>query len=163
MAIAVLAGRAIAHAIVQDCLQAIEVGAHNIHPTIRDKSCKVLPGSLPHDAGLVVVRMETLLDENGCDMQRESLDATLEWLVAGESKVVSGTGVPGTGGLRQAGQPAVEALRADICERRRCGRALWKVPNFVHPGILSQLHGGDVEGEMVPECAWNGVGAQTAE
>src|SRR5262249_24988457 len=62
-----------ANAIGQCGFQAIVIGSPDIHMVVGDQSGQVLPASLPHDARLAMVDLETFFHKDGRDMNREAL------------------------------------------------------------------------------------------
>lgn len=89
MSRAVLALRSASDAIRKDCLQAVELCANHIETLVGNETGEVLPHTLAHNAGLVVVDAETLFDENFRRVRFESLNAPRENFIAGKRKIVS--------------------------------------------------------------------------
>jgi hypothetical protein len=73
MSIAVLALRTCAHTVGQRRFEAIEFASLNVEALVDDKAGKALPYALAHDAGLVVVHMKALLEQDGGGVKGEFL------------------------------------------------------------------------------------------
>lgn len=115
----VLALRTLLDTIRQDSLQTIEAGARNIHALIDHQAREPLPHSLPHDACLLVLSGETLFEQDGGGVRRESLDASFEFSVSGEREIVRVSRVLSAGRYGKSRQAAIEAMSAEIGKRGR--------------------------------------------
>ena len=82
MSIAVLALGTEANTVGQRRFEAIEFASLNVHALVDDQAGKALPYALPHDAGLVVVDMKSLLQQDGGGMNGEALEAPIECFAA---------------------------------------------------------------------------------
>jgi hypothetical protein len=82
MVVAVLALRTVADAVGENRLEPIEVRAHDVDVLISHDSRKILPGILTHDAGLAMIRLKAFLKQDDGDVDRKSLYASVEGLVA---------------------------------------------------------------------------------
>lgn len=91
MSVAILTFRAEANAIVQRGFQAIEVGSHNVHVLISDKTNKMLANTSAHDPCFAVMHGEALFHQNGSDVRRKALYASLERFTTRKCEIVSVT------------------------------------------------------------------------
>ena len=82
MPLAILALRAMPHAVSQNRLQLVEIRAHNIQPLIGHDSRKILPNPAPHHPRLSVMNLKSLFHQNRRSPQRESLHTSLKFLIA---------------------------------------------------------------------------------
>jgi len=119
MSLAVLAQGSIANAVVERRFQPIEVRAHYIDALIGDQAGQILAHALAHDAGLAVLDGESLFKKNRGGVRGKSFHALLKALVPGEREIVGIAGICGASRLRETAQPAIDAIRANIGERRR--------------------------------------------
>ena len=82
MSIAVLALGTEANTVGQRRFEAIEFVSLHVEALVGDEAGKALPYALAHDAGLVVVRMKALLEQDGGGVDGEALDASIECFAA---------------------------------------------------------------------------------
>lgn len=100
MGFAVLAFWSVVNTVIQGSLETVKVCADNIEVLVGNETGEVLAHSLPHDAGLAMVDIEALLEENGRYLRCETLDARRKLCASGKRQIV---GVPGVLGVRREG------------------------------------------------------------
>src|SRR3984957_2553964 len=132
MTLAVLGFRALAGAVGEDRLQQIEIGSPHIEVLVCHQPCEMLTHRWPHDARLAVLDGKIFLHQDHCDKCAKAFRRTVEGVTAGESEVVRISGVDGPAGLSEPAQTAVQAVAAEIRERRGCRRTLRQVGPRIH-------------------------------
>jgi hypothetical protein len=124
VAVSILALGTESNAVGQCRLQAIEVVAGNVQTLVHHHSGKSLANALPHDARLAMVHRESFLHGGRTHVKLESSGDALKIAVPRERKIVGITRIDGLSGVRQAVQPAIHPIGAEVGKRRRCGCAL---------------------------------------
>ena len=97
MSIAILTLGTQPHAVGECGFEAIEVGSHNVHVLVRDKTDEMLADALPHNARFAVVHHEAFFDQNGGNMCREPFYAPFECFAARKCEIVGVTRVSCSG------------------------------------------------------------------
>ena len=85
---AVLRLRAVADAVRQRCLEAVEVVTDHVRAFVHHHPCQMLPHALPHDARLAMVHPKPFFEQDGCYMNREALRPFLKLFVAGKCQII---------------------------------------------------------------------------
>lgn len=109
VSVTILAYGAEANGVGQSRFEAIEFTSLEIGVVVHHEAGEPLSYSLTHEAGLVVVHLKSLIEQNGGGMKGEALDGSLEGFAAGEREIVGVARVRRTGRLRETGQAAIGA------------------------------------------------------
>jgi len=100
----------------------------DVRVAVDDETENYLRTALRTDSRLVVVRRETLFENDRVNHPFESFPATSKSLASGEDEVVDITRVACATACRRTRKPHVEAIGAQISKRRRAWRPLRQVP-----------------------------------
>ena len=131
--IAVLLVRAESDAVAQRRLEPVVIVPRHVGHLIDDDARGALADTLSHDARLVVMDGETLLDRGRRDVDREPADRPRERVAAGEDQVVGVSGVMGFRRTGQSGEPGIESEHGEVGQRRRGRGALRQVRTTIQP------------------------------
>ena len=150
-------------AVGQNRLQPIEVRTYNIQSLIRNDPRKILPHPSPHHARLAMIDLESLFEQNRRSPQCESLRALIEFLIAGEGKVIRIPRVFRARRLGQSAQTAIHSIRAKIRQRRRSRCALRQMPPCIQRPRLRPRHRIEPLPQRLPHPPRRRVGADSAQ
>ena len=93
MSIAILALGTQPHAVGERGFEPIEVGSHNVHVLVGDKTDEMLADTLSHNARFAIVHDEALFDQDRGHMCREPFYAPCECFTARKCEIVRVTRV----------------------------------------------------------------------
>lgn len=88
MSMAILALGTQPNAVGECGFEPIEVGSHNVHVLIGDKTDEMLADALSHDARFAIVHREALFDQDGGNVCREPFYAPCECFAARKCEIV---------------------------------------------------------------------------
>lgn len=110
--LAILLNCAVTGAIGQDCLEAVELVAFRVGVRIDRQSGQVLTLAAAHDAGFVMIDLESFLKSHCRDVKREATRTPSKIRIAGEGKVVRVARISDPDAFCQRGKAAIESIGA---------------------------------------------------
>jgi hypothetical protein len=159
----ILRRRPMTYAVRQDRLQPVVVRSRNIQPLVRHNPRQILPHPLPHDPRLAMMNSKSLLQQNRRSPDSESFNPALERRVSRESKIVGVACIDRAAGLSKPSESAINPVAADIRQRRRRWRSLRQMRPCVKTSCLGHAQQIKSNPLLLPKCARNSVGAETAQ
>jgi hypothetical protein len=124
---AVLAQRAVPHAVEEDGLEALEFVPRQGECSVDDHATQLLAQAARHDARLAKAECEPFLDRDGADDRDEPIGKGREPGASRKGQVVGITPVLGIEAAGQLAQASIEAISGEVGELRRGRSPLRKV------------------------------------